>query len=838
MRLLWRINLSYLRHHPWQSGLAIFGIALGIAVVIAVQIAQRSARVAFDAAQNALTGGATHRIETADGMLPDVLFGELCRAIPHLKATPVLEIPVRAAVHNRWLTWVGLEPFSALAIRAAGRGPPRMLELLRDPAGGFVNASTLRQLGVADGSTVEFAHESRKVRLAVRRLDSLRRPSSVPADVLLSDIATVQDATGTSGSLSYIDLMIPDDADGRRQLAALRNLLGTRFQLRDIGQEQSVKRDLSKAFDTNLAALSLLALLVGMFLVYNTETFLIAQRRELYARLRAIGVTPRELFHSVLFESACLGAVASAAGAASGLLLASTLLEMIARTVNSFYYPVDATSLATSPWLLAIVWGGGTGATMLSAMPAAIEAARTLPAGSRQFARARQPASFVVTMRRSAVALAVALALHVAHPGLLWLDFLVFTLGLLAFALLVPPALRAGSTRLADHWLRNGPWPEQVGVDSLRPGHARTAIAATALCLATAVSLGMLLMTASFRAAVDRWLQDLLMADAYISVQAPRTPGERALLELKIRLEGSSTLRAVSSVTRREISNGGALLQVAAYDLPAGARAGFRFLAGDPASIWSHWQRSDVVIVSESYAFRHGLQPGEELTIATPRGPIGFRVGGVYRDFASEHGTVAMSTAVFHRYWPRHGVSGIGVYLNAGASLEDVNAEVMRLTPPGLSFVVRSNREIRQISLGVFDQTFAITRVLGAIALGVSLVGITGALLAQQLDRAREYSVLRAMGSGRRQIFRIVLAQTLMIGGVAATLAVPLGIACAWYLVRVVNLHAFGWTMPLTIPADIVIGIWLAVLAAAALAAVYPALRAIRIPPARALRYE
>ncbi len=835
---VWLINVHYLWRRPWQTGLAGLGIALGIAVVVAIQIAQHSARSAFENAQGTLFGRASHRIEAKYGALPETIFRDLCLAFPDLNAIPLLEGSVKSTSDSgQWLQVVGLDALSALPAGQVMPANPAMFRLLMTPGTGVTSAATLRQIGAVNG-LAHFASNGRRFNLTLKA--PAANGGSVPEALILLDLATAQEALGKTGLLSHIDFEISSSTAENTLLAKIRAQLAGRYTLRDLRQERTSRQGLSNAFETNLTALSLLALLVGMFLVYNTECFLILQRKSLFMRLRAIGVTRGEIFRAVIGESALLGALASAIGLGGGILLATELLELFTRTVNNFYYPVHGAHVTLTTRALLLGWLGGILATVLATIPAAQAAAANAPI-DRPLPRSAAGRSWLSNRAlQSLLALALAGALTFCALHNLWLDFFILTLGLLAAALLLPGVLVWLSRRLSKALVQHRLWPEQMGAENVYYHRARTSVATSALCLAAAVSLGMLLMTASFRAAVGSWLNELLIADVYLSIPAevPISIAEQSLGRLKTKLQMDHAVSAVSSVTRREILGVQGLVQVAAYDLPKRSRAGFRFLHGESAAIWRRWNRDPIVIVSEPYAFHHQVRVGDTLKLRARRGLVNFEIAGIYRDYASERGTVAMSLERFRQHWPARGVSGIGVYLAPPMRFEKFSESVTQLMAAEEPLLIRRNRDLQALSLRIFDHTFAITKVLGAIAMGISLVGIMGALLAQQLERARDYSVLRAMGVGPRQLFRIVLAQTLLIGFVAATAALPIGIGCAMFLVRVVNLHAFGWTMPITITASVLLGTWLGVMAASVLAAIYPALQVIHTPPARALRYE
>ena len=163
----------------------------------------------------------------------------------------------------------------------------------------------------------------------------------------------------------------------------------------------------------------------------------------------------------------------------------------------------------------------------------------------------------------------------------------------------------------------------------------------------------------------------------------------------------------------------------------------------------------------------------------------------------------------------------------------------MRARAGGLQALnVRPTGALRRASLEVFDRTFTVTQVLRLLAVGVAFIGVLSALMALQLERARELAVLRATGLTPGQVWGVVTLQTLLLGLFAGLLALPLGVALAGILVHAINRRSFGWTLQLAVaPGQLWQALALA-LVAAALAGLYPAWRMSRASAAHALREE
>jgi putative ABC transport system permease protein len=254
--------------------------------------------------------------------------------------------------------------------------------------------------------------------------------------------------------------------------------------------------------------------------------------------------------------------------------------------------------------------------------------------------------------------------------------------------------------------------------------------------------------------------------------------------------------------------------------------------------LWQAFLHHDAVLVSESYAMRHALTLGDEVVLRTDRGDQRFPVVGVYYDYGSDQGVVTMSRATYARWWKDAGVTSLGLYLKPGVD-SDVVAERLRQGVSGNEMLsIRPNRAVRDGAFAIFDRTFAVTRVLQLLALLVAAVGIVGALAALQLERGRELGVLRSLGLTQRQVWCLVTGESLLMGLAAGLFALPLGLGLAFVLIDVIQTHAFGWTMEMTVGVKQIMEVMMLALLASAAAGVYPAWRMARLPPLAVLREE
>jgi len=276
-----------------------------------------------------------------------------------------------------------------------------------------------------------------------------------------------------------------------------------------------------------------------------------------------------------------------------------------------------------------------------------------------------------------------------------------------------------------------------------------------------------------------------------------------------------------------------------ALESSTGQPRGFHFIGATAKNLWPRWHAGELILISQPLAYRRQLDIGDSLELFTTSGWQTFEIGAIFQDYGSDSGTLILPRALYAERWDDPAVSSFGLVLREEADAEAVSQAVERiLAQLDIATSVQTNRAIRELSLDIFDQTFTITKVLRLLAIGVAFVGILSALMALELERARDYAVLRATGMTRGQLRALILIQTSAMGLAAGLLAIPLGLAMGDLLISVINLRSFGWTMPMRVqPQTLLSGILLAWIAAL-LAGLYPAARAAKAMPARALREE
>jgi putative ABC transport system permease protein len=849
VRLLQAASLRHLARHPAQLALALLGLTLGVGTIVAVDVATASARRAFELSVTAVNGAATHQIEGGPRGIEEAVYVRL-RSAPLVPQGPQPRFaPVVAGyglIGERPLELIGIDPFasSELQARAAGSGAPELLlssaaarRWFIEPGAVLLGATAAAQLGITEA--VPFELEVGGLSHQAHLIGTI--PAQQPGfdALLLTDIAQAQEWLGAQGVLSRIDVWLPPGAPGVQLERALRARLPAQLTLTPTRARARETLAMTDAFTTNLRAMSLLALLVGTFLIYGAVSFAVLQRRAIIGVLRALGARRSEVLGVILGEAALLGLIGAAAGTLLGLGIGRALVALVSRTINDLYFVVAVNQLALPGATLAKALAAGLGTALVAALVPALEVAASAPrlglARSVLEARAQVLSRWLLG---AAAVLALGAGLLVMLPGRsLLAGFAALFLVLLAVAAVTPAALaalaRRGAGRVAE--LSS---VARLALEQVAASLSRTGVAVAALGMALAAMIGVAVMVESFRTSLRDWLAQTLRADVYVSAPGPAGMLGRGLEPQLVRaLLQVPGVRAHSEARRVVVESAYGELDLNALRLGPGGTAGFRLSAGEPKEVWRAFD-SGAVLISEPLAWRLGLHVHDSLRLTSASGPRDFPIAGIYREYGNERGEILIALDVYQRLWSDAALGGLGLYLEPHTEVQALIGRLRAAAHGRQAIFIRSNADIRTLSMNIFERTFLITRVLYWLAAGVAAIGLISALLAWELERTRELALLRALGLTPRGLTALIIIQTLFMASAAFVAAVPAGVLTALVLTEVINRRAFGWQIDLHLGAAAFAQALALAVAAALAAALYPAWRGARLPLAVGLREE
>jgi putative ABC transport system permease protein len=833
--------LRPLRQDWGRTLLSLAAIALGVAVVIAIRVANRSAIASFQGSARALAGGAP-LLASGPAPIPAALLPRLFALNRRAEFLPYLDRRAYVPAYGDRLEVLGIDLVAAPpAAAAAGpralptAGPPPMLL-----ASAYAAAHRLRP-----GDRLTLAVAGRREAFTIAALLP-RSPLTAP-DLAVLDLpdALAAFAAGAPPAFDGLRIELAPGVAPAAMARALQPWLPRPDTVAAPAARVARTSQMLAAFRANLAALSYVSLLVGLFLIYNTVSISVVRRRRAIAAARALGATRGRVLRLFLAEGAVLALLGGAAGLGVGWLLAAAALRLEQRTINNLFTAAPAARALLVPsdalWALGLALAAGLLAAWSPARQAAgLRPAEALRSGSAEAAWRRRRWSWLIAGPLAAVAL---IAARLPEPGgalhVPWFGFLSALTAVLACAALAPPLLAATLPRLRARLLRRGHAGLNASLGlaaaSLAGALRRSALITIAVATAAGVLLGVAILVGSFRATVQVWIGQQLRNDVFVrSADWTRTRPTPLGPALVARLLATPGVRsAAASHTQRWQFRGHRIAINTRWALSGSAALpDYHFLAGHPA------RAANEAIVSEPFARRFHLWPGSAFSLAGGAHALRLRVAGVYYDYTTSNGIVTLSPATYARLFGAPAVTELGLDAAAGVAPSELRRRVLHRLGPRSAAVVNDNASLRAQAMAVFDQTFRITYALEAITLFVAILGVGNTLLAVVLERAREFAILRFLGATRGQLRRLLLAEAGLLATLALLLGWAMAAALAVILVRVVNVQSFGWTIQFhwpwayLLPASLLV--WLATVAAGAL----PAGSAIRLATPAALEAE
>jgi putative ABC transport system permease protein len=795
--LLRTLSWPELRHHPWRHLAALLAVMLGVALAFSVQLINQSALAEFAQAVRSVEGQPDFELRAQRGGYDETLYARVAAHPQVAVASPVVEIDTvafdtrgeRVPIRVLGIDALVAAPLAPALVPRPAEGAARGSVI--DPSAVFLNGPARERLGA--GPTLRVQSSTGPVVLAV---SGSIAAGGLPLAVM--DIAGAQSAFGWLGRLSRIDVRLVPGAARDTVLRELALPPGVRAASPEEGAQRA--SGVSRAYRVNLTVLALVALFTGAFLVYSILSLSVARRQQQLALLGVLGLSGRDRLRLVLAESALLGAAGSLGGLVLGTALAALALRLLAGDLGGGYFPGVAPTLHFDG-VAAFVYGAlGIAAAMVGGWVPARSAQRLAPAQALKGLGAGNGDRGPAWLGPALLALGAVLALLPPLADVPLAAYLSVACLLLGGIVCVPAGVGLLLSRLAP--------PARplalLAVERARHQRHSATIAVAGVVASLSLAVALTVMVASFRASVTHWLDQLLPADLYVRAAASGAAGDVVVLPPAL-VRDAATLPGVARVEAQR-STGIALdprrpsVALIARRLPDPARQ--LPLVGDLVPVASG---AIPVYVSEPMVSLYGAAPGTLLVLPLPDGRRAeVAVRGVWRDYARQHGAIAMPLEDYRRLTGDERVNDMALWLAPGADTGAVQRGLRALAVrAGLDDTLldfAAPAQIRALSLRIFDRSFAVTYWLQAVAIAIGLFGIAASFSAQVLARRKEFGLLAHLGLTRAQILAVVAAEGAVWTAAGTLVGLALGLAVSVVLVHVVNPQSFHWTMDLLLP--------------------------------------
>jgi putative ABC transport system permease protein len=573
-----------------------------------------------------------------------------------------------------------------------------------------------------------------------------------------------------------------------------------------------------------------IAVLVGIFLIFNTFNIVVAQRARELALFRAMGASWRQVTGSVLVEALIVGVVGATLGLLAGIGLGAAGGAALGRFLD---LQLPGSGLVVAPLTIVAAYLVGVVVTVVAAFIPAIRASAVPPlAAMREVARPDKSLKVLSIVGACLLAPGVALLALAAAGQSLWLLLPGVLLAFIGMVLLAPLLARpvVGLVGRLLSWGTSG----KLGVRNALRNPRRTAVTATALMIGVTLVSAVGVVGASFKQSVQELVNTSFGAQVIIQTSPQGPPTGEAGFDPR-RLEEVRALPGVRQAEALHVTQatvGGRGGQFVAAANVAGVRDMFAMerVSGDLRALGA-----DELVVDNNTADGFGWKAGDTTTIALPTGgDRSYRVVGVYEATPLVSGVVLGQDAV--RYFAGPLASQGYVVLDDGADADAVTGQIERIMADYPLVTVGDQSDLIAQTNSIIDTALGIVTVLLAVAILIAFLGILNTLLLSVFERTRELGMLRAIGLSRGGVTRMISVESVLIAvfgclaGIA--LGVGLGVAASAALIErdFISTIALPWT-------NLAVFV-VAAIAAGVVAALWPAWRAARLNVLEAIAYE
>ena len=815
-RLGQRLVLRALWQERGRALLAILSVALVVAVFLSIRLANRSAVASFEGFANGVGQGSDAMVRAEVGALDETLLPGLNTLRDAAWIRPIIE--------GSFTKVRPFEPYQIIGTDLVGIGnslspgapqqeqnatdpaiQARFFESIHNPRAVMITAALAKSERLTPGGTLRGFVNDHAVELKVAGIlrDAPNRPA-LQRNLLVMDLPAAQALLGRPGQLDRLELGLREGGSLQKLDSELRGMLPRGWVMEAPEQRASSGKTMTAAFRFNLTILSLIALAVGAYLLFQAFDATVNRRRETWATLQALGCEPSRILRFVLGEAALLGTIGSLAGVGLGWLLAQAAVRGVSRTVSALYGASSATHANLEPLEAVLAGCLGFLVCLVAAWIPASRAAHTPPVQLLARGSETRPTKWVFfTMAGLVMTLAgVGLAfLPTLPPGVAWHAYAASMLVLLGGSLAsvgLMPLMGSMGTMVSG-------WNARLALRPLRRPTGRHGFAAAALAVAVGMATGMGVMVRSFESTVQTWISGNLRADLYLAPlgSAGAASQHRLAGSLVDELAGNPAVLAADRFQIMPLHLRGQETFIGAGDFPVLATHGnLALLSGEPPPAILLKARRDGTadagaLASETFSRRFGIRVGEGLEIPTVDGSRHLTIRAIYADYGNERGSLIVDRPVFQAWFHDDRCASVALYLKPGQDREAVARHLSEIHP-GLQ--VRSNADLRTQVSAIFKQTFAITYALEIIGLAVAIAGLAQGLMGLAIARRGEIWTLRAMGASSGEIAGVLLGEGLGVTLAGTLGGMGIGLVLAQILVRVLNPQVFGWTLRFSMP--------------------------------------
>ena len=849
---LWHISLQQWWNHRLRLLLTTMGIALGVAVFFAIRTANITLLDSLRLTVEKVAGKATLQITAGETGFPEEVLDKV-RATPGVKvAEPIIEVIARTGFAEEGnLLILGVDTAGDQQLRDYQFDKSKtqvadQLVFLAQPNSIVLSRAFANRHSLKIGDTFPLYTSLGRKEFTVQGIfEPVGIGEVFGGNIAIMDVYSAQVVFNRGRNFDRIDLMNSPDVPVETVQKNLRAKLPAGLE---IVPPQSRGQDLESAVTAmrvGLTITSFTALLVGIYIIFNSFTIAINQRWKEIGILRAVGVERRNINLMFLFEAFLMGVFGSLLGIAVGYYLAAIGVKVMANMASAIYgFMSTSTPVVFSMRYALISFALGVGTSIFGAWFPARAASQLDPTMALHNIEARNREA-VLGWRRVTLGLVLtlsSLALMIWTPSGVGatFQFSYAVLLLLGLTALLPKLIEMISHLLRPFMDWAGGAEGSLAVDAMIQCPRRSSATVGALMVGLMFVFSTAGYIQSYRHMVDRWVKESLNADIFVATSTTmRSTTYHFKEELGQQIAAIPGVKRLENVRFTTIPYDGDSAALIAIEMDGFMARAVDAVEGKSKNILeSELPKGEGLLVSRNFATRWKTHVGDSLTLNTPNGVLQRPVLGVLDDYRSEKGTIFIDRALYKQYWHDDAVDFFLITLNPGVDAVAAKRQVQNLTSNTVHAFVYTQVEFKKWVYGLVDQFFVLNYMQLVIAVIVSVLGIVNTLMISIFERKREIGIIRAIGGLRVQIRKLILLEAVAISIVGVALGALAGMLSTEFENHTVSMVLVGYAVPFYVPWRLILISLPLVIMVSLVAGWWPAQHAVDNPIIEAIGYE
>ena len=855
--LLRRINLRHLTRKKLRTLLTVAGIAAGVALMFSIAVINATLLSSFRSSIRDLAGSAELEVAATDASGLPAAYVERVPEVPGVQMTvPVIRTTteVTGAGSSERVVILGITP-EFVSLFPSGSGPLGSVEV--EGNFGPEGVGLLLSSGLAD-----------KVDTATGDIAALETPSGPRPIRITGEISGGPIGLLNGGDIGIMLLPAAQDAfDKRERVDSIYVVPDPELSLDEVsssidaalegagvvGPPGERGQGLERVFSSLALLLSMggtVALFVALFVVYNTMSMSLAERRREISMVISLGAERRQVFAAFLVEAFVLGLIAVALGLGAGVWLARVLVERAADDFRILSISAAGPMVIRSSAVALAVFGGLLVSVAGAFIPARrvlgvapVEALRPVAAyewdaSSRRFGSTR-------TLLAGVVGIVVSIGMLVAFlmfPEQKWVVTVGLLFGLTGVTFLLPHIVPSAVRVLRPLLERGFGTAGRLAADALAKNPGRSTFTVAALVLTLGLVVGVAGSLNSYEVQIENTATALIGAPLYVTAESftGLTSDQPLHADLEDDLAAVEGVRYVYPIRFAFLDLG--TEQGLVYAIPVeraldeGATTELDSITSDPRGFLSGLEQGGIT-VSRLAAERLDVGVGDQLTLPTPSGEATFEVAAIFDDLLSFN-SFYLDLGTYQELWRDDKADEFGVLLDPDVSVAQAKADLEEVVEGvGAPAEVFTKDELVGRILEVVAGTFELAKGVQLAALVVAALTIANTMFTAVLERRWEMGLQRAIGMGSAQLGKTVLMEAGAIGVIGGVGGVVLGTITAFFMTQAMEAE-FSWRIAFQLPVLLSAAALVGSIVLAAAAGYLPSRLAVRTPIIESLRYE